>query len=68
MVRTIEDEFGISEHLNNAAASAPMTDLFPPPAGVPDVPLAVLLPLLGAGLAAAGLRWRTRTPAASTRS
>jgi hypothetical protein len=28
LLRTIEDSFGISEHLNLAAVAAPMTDAF----------------------------------------
>ncbi len=28
LLRTVEDAFGISEHLNNAGSSVPMTDLF----------------------------------------
>ena len=34
LLRTVEDTFGISEHLNNAASSTAMSDLFgPPPVG-----------------------------------
>ena len=52
LLRTLEDLFGISEHLNNAASSTPMTDLFAAPsATAPEVPLAVVLPLAGAALA-----------------
>ena len=32
LLRTVEDAFGISEHLNNAGSSVPMTDLFVTPA------------------------------------
>ena len=35
LLRTIEDSLGIAEHLNNAAAAAPMADLFAPAACVP---------------------------------
>ena len=60
LLRTVEDLFGISEHLNNAASSTPMTDLFAgPSAAAPEVPLAALLPLAGAGLALV-VAWRRR--------
>ena len=60
LLRTVEDLFGIGEHLNNAAASAPMSDLFAAPGTVvPEAPLAALLPLGGAGLAALLLRRRS---------
>src|SRR5205807_4156879 len=35
LLRTIEDSLGIAEHLNNAAAAAPMADLLLPAACVP---------------------------------
>ena len=35
LLRTIEDSLGIAEHLNNAAAAAPMVDLLTPSACVP---------------------------------
>ncbi|MBJ7608925.1 MAG: phosphoesterase [Candidatus Dormibacteraeota bacterium] len=58
LLRTVEDVFGITEHLNNAAPSVPMNDLFAPSAGqVPEAPTVVLLPLIG--LALVIRRWRS---------
>ena len=65
LLRTVEDLFGISEHLNNAASSTPMTDLFTAPsATAPEVPLAVALPLAGVALAVWAQRRRRRDPRA----
>jgi phosphatidylinositol-3-phosphatase len=53
LMRTVEDLFGISAYLNNAAVSSPMSDLFQAPRSqVADAPLTLAIPLLG--LAAAG--------------
>ena len=60
MLRTVEDSFGISEHLNNAgsAGAEPLTGLFAPATNVPELPL---LPLAAvAGLPAAWLATRRR--------
>jgi len=52
LLRTVEDLFGITEHLNNAAASSPMTDLFAaPPSSVPEAPLGAVLLLAAAAVA-----------------
>ena len=66
LLRTVEDSFGISEHLGLAGSplAAPMTDAFTttPAAVVPEAPHAALLPvaaLLLAGLALAAVRRRT---------
>lgn len=48
LLRTVEDAVGIAEHLNNAASSTAMTDIFAPAATVAEVPLAPLAPLAGA--------------------
>jgi phospholipase C len=68
-LRTIEDLFGISEHLNNAAASADMSDLFssrsspgPGPGGGPGVS-AVDAP--GSDVAAASVPGLSNTSAAT---
>ena len=62
LLRTVEDSFGISEHLGLAGDpnAAPMTDVFAatPPASVPEVPLTVLL--IGAGVAAVAVVVRRR--------
>lgn len=61
LLRTLEDSFGISEHLNNAANSAAMADLFAPATTVPDGVAGVpaLLALAVPAALAAGL-WRRR--------
>jgi phospholipase C len=59
MLRTVEDSFGITEHLNNAGTASAMSDLFPPASAVPEAPV---LPLLVAAAAAAVVaRWRWTT-------
>lgn len=61
LLRTIEDSFGIAEHLNNAGTATAMSDLFAPSTNVPEFPLLPLLPLaVVAPLAwiARARRWR----------
>lgn len=55
LLRTIEDSFGITEHLNNAGTATPMATLFAPATAVPEAPLLPLLILPAAALVA---RWR----------
>ncbi|MBV8196318.1 MAG: hypothetical protein JOY80_12430 [Candidatus Dormibacteraeota bacterium] len=63
LLRTVEDALGISTHINNAATATAMSDLFAQPStSTPETPLAIALPLLGVGLAAAFVR-RRRTGA-----
>ena len=45
LLRTVEDSFGITEHLNNAGSATPMADLFAPAADLPEAPIAGLLPM-----------------------
>ena len=52
LLRTVEDSFGISEHLNNAGTASPMADLFAPTVTVPEVPLVPLLALSAGGATA----------------
>ena len=62
LLRTLEDGYGISEHLNNAGSATPMTGLFGAATQVPEAPTAPwLLVTAAAGLAAARvLRSRRR--------
>jgi hypothetical protein len=55
LLRTVEDSFGITEHLNNAGTATAMADLFGPAAALPEAPLLPLLVLPAAALVA---RWR----------
>jgi hypothetical protein len=55
LLRTVEDSFGITEHLNNAGTATAMADLFAPAAALPEAPL---LPLLVLPAAIAVARWR----------
>jgi hypothetical protein len=64
LLRTIEDAFGIAEHLNLAANAAPMTPIFEdssPPA-VPEVPFVALLPLATLALGTLALVVLRRRP------
>lgn len=61
MLRTVEDSFGISEYINNAASSVPMVDLFTPAVIVPEnigAPQLLAVAVLCATLAT--LLWRRR--------
>lgn len=62
LLRTVEDSFGISEHLNLADQAKPMTDVFAGAGNpqLPEAPLPVLLTLAAIVVAAGLLRWRTR--------
>ena len=61
MLRTVEDSFGIQEHLNNAASSVPMVDLFTaPPTVVPEHVGAVQLLMVALGSLIAVVAWRRR--------
>jgi phosphatidylinositol-3-phosphatase len=56
LLRTVEDSFGISEHLNNAGTATAMADLFAPVAALPEAPLLPLL-VLPAAILVARSRW-----------
>jgi phosphatidylinositol-3-phosphatase len=62
LLRTVEDSFGISEHLNLANQAAPMTDVFAGSGNpqLPEAPLPALITLAGIAVVAALLRLRTR--------
>jgi hypothetical protein len=66
LLRTIEDSFGISEHLNNARTAAPMADLFG--AAAAQVPEAPLVPLLAVGAVAVVLITRAARRAPRARA
>ena len=61
LLRTVEDSFGITEHLNNAGTATAMADLFAPSSALPEAPLVPLLALAAAAAAAlASARSRRR--------
>jgi hypothetical protein len=62
LLRTVEDSFGISEHLNLANQATPMTDVFAGAGNpqLPEAPLPALLMIAGVAVAASLLRVRTR--------
>jgi hypothetical protein len=60
LLRTLEDSYSISEHLNNAATAAPMTDLFGPATGLPEAPLLPLLPGIAGTMAVAAVHTARR--------
>lgn len=60
LLRTLEDSYGISDHLNNAGTATSMASLFASPAQVPEAPLAPVLMVAGVALAAGSVRRRRR--------